>query len=145
MKPASTSHLASAERKTKAKTEDDPVKSTDLDQSVARALGSSLDSYLFSNDQGLPTMYFSDLDPLMPLATSPADAAAKSPAPLETAGPQSAGAVAAVSTEAGVMAEDEAAASSVPEFLYQLTRMLTDDNKKIIEWSNGALQLGVWS
>lgn len=26
---------------------------------------------------------------------------------------------------------------SVPEFLYQLTKMLTDDNKEIIEWSNG--------
>jgi hypothetical protein len=28
--------------------------------------------------------------------------------------------------------------NSVPEFLYQLMKMLTDDNRDIIEWSNGA-------
>jgi len=27
--------------------------------------------------------------------------------------------------------------TSIPEFLYQLTKMLTDDNREIIEWSNG--------
>lgn len=27
--------------------------------------------------------------------------------------------------------------NTVPEFLYQLTKMLTHDNKEIIEWSNG--------
>ena len=27
--------------------------------------------------------------------------------------------------------------TTVPEFLYQLTKMLTDDNREIIEWSNG--------
>jgi len=27
--------------------------------------------------------------------------------------------------------------NTVPEFLYQLTKMLTPDNKEIIEWSNG--------
>jgi len=32
-----------------------------------------------------------------------------------------------------------AANSSVPEFLYQLTKMLTDDNREIIEWSDGKL------
>ena len=30
-----------------------------------------------------------------------------------------------------------AANNSVPEFLYQLTKMLTDDHRDIIEWSNG--------
>jgi HSF-type DNA-binding len=29
------------------------------------------------------------------------------------------------------------ASSSVPEFLYQLSRMLTDNNREIIEWANG--------
>jgi hypothetical protein len=28
--------------------------------------------------------------------------------------------------------------NSIPEFLYQLTKMLTDNNRHIIEWSNGA-------
>ena len=28
--------------------------------------------------------------------------------------------------------------NTVPEFLYQLTKMLTDNNRDIIEWSNGA-------
>lgn len=28
-------------------------------------------------------------------------------------------------------------ANTVPEFLYQLTKMLTDNNRDIIEWSNG--------
>jgi hypothetical protein len=27
--------------------------------------------------------------------------------------------------------------NAVPEFLYQLTKMLTDNNREIIEWSNG--------
>lgn len=27
--------------------------------------------------------------------------------------------------------------NTVPEFLYQLTKMLTHDNREIIEWSNG--------
>jgi hypothetical protein len=30
-----------------------------------------------------------------------------------------------------------AGGNSVPEFLYQLTKMLTDDNREIIEWSKG--------
>ena len=30
-----------------------------------------------------------------------------------------------------------AASSNVPEFLYQLTKMLTQDNREVIEWSNG--------
>lgn len=29
--------------------------------------------------------------------------------------------------------------NAVPEFLYQLTKMLTDNNREIIEWSNGKL------
>jgi hypothetical protein len=29
--------------------------------------------------------------------------------------------------------------NSIPEFLYQLTKMLTDDNKEIIEWSKGTI------
>jgi hypothetical protein len=29
------------------------------------------------------------------------------------------------------------ATSAVPEFLYQLTKMLTDNNRDIIEWSSG--------
>ena len=29
------------------------------------------------------------------------------------------------------------APNSVPEFLYQLTKMLTDDNSQYIEWANG--------
>lgn len=36
------------------------------------------------------------------------------------------------------------AANTVPEFLYQLTKMLTHDNKDIIEWSDGTLVLCVW-
>ena len=32
-----------------------------------------------------------------------------------------------------------APATSVPEFLFQLTKMLTDDNKEIIEWVNGKI------
>ena len=32
--------------------------------------------------------------------------------------------------------------NTVPEFLYQLTKMLTDNNRDIIEWSNGAWRMG---
>jgi hypothetical protein len=31
--------------------------------------------------------------------------------------------------------------NSVPEFLYQLTKMLTDDHRDIIEWSNGKIEV----
>jgi hypothetical protein len=31
--------------------------------------------------------------------------------------------------------------TSVPEFLYQLTKMLTDDHRDIIEWSNGKIEV----
>jgi hypothetical protein len=37
----------------------------------------------------------------------------------------------------GVMAPGAAASNSIPEFLYQLTKMLSGDNRGIIEWSNG--------
>ena len=30
-----------------------------------------------------------------------------------------------------------AVSNSIPEFLYQLSKMLTDDNREIIEWTNG--------
>lgn len=30
-----------------------------------------------------------------------------------------------------------ASSSNVPEFLYQLTKMLSQDNREVIEWSNG--------
>ena len=29
--------------------------------------------------------------------------------------------------------------TTVPEFLYQLTKMLTDNNKEVIEWANGKI------
>lgn len=31
--------------------------------------------------------------------------------------------------------------NSVPEFLYQLTKMLTDDHRDVIEWSNGKIEV----
>jgi hypothetical protein len=33
-----------------------------------------------------------------------------------------------------------AGGNSIPEFLYQLTKMLTDDNREIIEWSKGKIR-----
>ena len=44
---------------------------------------------------------------------------------------------AALPTTTGVPMTGSAPNHSIPEFLYQLTKMLTDDNKAIIEWSNG--------
>jgi hypothetical protein len=35
-----------------------------------------------------------------------------------------------------------AASNTVPEFLYQLTKMLTDDNRDIIEWAKGKIDIG---
>ncbi len=32
------------------------------------------------------------------------------------------------------------AGGAVPEFLFQLTKMLTDNNKEVIEWSNGTIE-----
>lgn len=31
--------------------------------------------------------------------------------------------------------------NTVPEFLYQLTKMLTDDNKEVIEWANSRIEV----
>lgn len=40
-------------------------------------------------------------------------------------------------SSSGVIVSGAASHCSIPEFLYQLTKMLTDDNRGIIEWSNG--------
>jgi len=40
-------------------------------------------------------------------------------------------------TSSVLLAGSPQAGGSVPEFLYQLTKMLTDDNRDIIEWSDG--------
>lgn len=42
-----------------------------------------------------------------------------------------------VQPQAAAPAPAVAMNNTVPEFLYQLTKMLTHDNKEIIEWSNG--------
>lgn len=49
-----------------------------------------------------------------------------------------------VADDAVAAGDDEATASgsqtnTVPEFLYQLTKLLTDDNRDAIEWSHGKL------
>ena len=43
----------------------------------------------------------------------------------------------------GVVIPAVSSPNTVPEFLYQLTKMLTDKNRDIIEWSNGECQLDV--
>lgn len=35
--------------------------------------------------------------------------------------------------------------NTVPEFLYQLTKMLTDNNRDIIEWSNGKKSVALYT
>lgn len=42
-----------------------------------------------------------------------------------------------ISPAIGVIAPSMTATNTVPEFLYQLTKMLTDNNREVIEWSNG--------
>ena len=42
-----------------------------------------------------------------------------------------------ISPSTGVVVQNMPNASTVPEFLYQLTRMLTDNNRDTIEWSHG--------
>ena len=134
MRSSAESDFTSAATKDKLNSEDEPVETTNMDQTEARSLvGMSFDSYFLNNDQGLPTMNFTDIDAFMPIATSQIDPSA----PLVTRGPTPA---AAAPAETGLVAGDSVASNSVPEFLYQLTRMLTDDNKKIIEWSNGTFK-----
>lgn len=45
-----------------------------------------------------------------------------------------------ISSFAGVLVASTPNTNTVPEFLYQLTKMLTDNNRDIIEWSNGTLR-----
>ena len=44
-----------------------------------------------------------------------------------------------ISPSTGVVVPEMQITNTVPEFLYQLTRMLTDNNRDVIEWSNGKL------
>ena len=37
----------------------------------------------------------------------------------------------------GAASEEQAVANTIPEFLYQLTKLLTDDNRDAIEWNYG--------
>ena len=45
-----------------------------------------------------------------------------------------------ITSSTGVLVASTPNTNTVPEFLYQLTKMLTDNNRDIIEWSNGKLQ-----
>jgi hypothetical protein len=45
-----------------------------------------------------------------------------------------------LSSPAGIVLPSVPTTNTVPEFLYQLTKMLTDNNRDIIEWSNGKLR-----
>jgi HSF-type DNA-binding len=46
-----------------------------------------------------------------------------------------------VTSVVGVPSKLAPANNSVAEFLYQLTKMLTDDNKEVIEWSNSKIEV----
>jgi hypothetical protein len=94
------------------------VDASNLNQSSGMAT-SALDEIPFSTEFNHPFMFSEEeTSPLMYPAAAPG------PVPLMT---------------------DSASAASVPnpntvpEFLYQLTKMLTDDNREIIEWVNGKL------
>mmetsp|Transcript_16758 Transcript_16758/g.40855 ORF Transcript_16758/g.40855 Transcript_16758/m.40855 type:complete len:402 (-) Transcript_16758:215-1420(-) len=45
------------------------------------------------------------------------------------------------SPSTGVVIPSVASPNAVPEFLYQLTKMLTDNNRDIIEWSTGKIEV----
>jgi hypothetical protein len=44
-----------------------------------------------------------------------------------------------LSPSTGVVVSAAPTSNTVPEFLYQLTKMLTENNRDIIEWSNGKI------
>mmetsp|Transcript_17174 Transcript_17174/g.37569 ORF Transcript_17174/g.37569 Transcript_17174/m.37569 type:complete len:513 (-) Transcript_17174:390-1928(-) len=46
-----------------------------------------------------------------------------------------------ISPSTGVLITATPNTNTVPEFLYQLTKMLTDNNRDIIEWSNGKIEV----
>lgn len=46
-----------------------------------------------------------------------------------------------ISPSTGVLVSGTPNTNTVPEFLYQLTKMLTDNNRDIIEWSNGKIEV----
>lgn len=60
-----------------------------------------------------------------PGALRPVPAAAAASAPVKSAGDE------------GAASEEQAVANTIPEFLYQLTKLLTDDNRDAIEWNYG--------
>jgi hypothetical protein len=60
-----------------------------------------------------------------PGALRPITAAATASAPVKSAGDE------------GAASEEQAVANTIPEFLYQLTKLLTDDNRDAIEWNYG--------
>lgn len=46
-----------------------------------------------------------------------------------------------ITSSTGVLVASTPNTNTVPEFLYQLTKMLTDNNRDIIEWSNGKIEV----
>ncbi len=70
-----------------------------------------------------------------------ASAVALEPVPAATSSTNlSAPASLQITSSTGVLVASTPNTNTVPEFLYQLTKMLTDNNRDIIEWSNGELR-----
>lgn len=103
--------IQSAMDRKQVTTEDDNMLD-EVDPPVPVSSASSLDSYLV----GLPN--FDVLGELGTFSSNPTN-----------------------TMDTPVILSGGSAANSVPEFLYQLTKMLTDDNREVIEWSNGTFSM----
>ena len=87
---------------------------------------------------GLDHFDFDDFGPVDPYTTS--SVGLSHPGALHSAtAPPASGPVKTPSgaDDQGGASDGQAAANTIPEFLYQLTKLLTDDNRDAIEWNYG--------
>jgi hypothetical protein len=77
-------------------------------------------------------------------AISPAVSNARLPSGVPLTLPSSMRRLGVPSSAPLTMMPGTAGSNSIPEFLYQLTKMLTEDNGRIIEWTNGKHDGFVW-
>ena len=114
------------------------LKPVTVSSSSLESVGAAPPSVAFALDNFDLDDFTSDaIDAIIPHASTDRDIPSSHPdAPVVAAETGTGDAVAAGEDEGTASASQS---NTVPEFLYQLTKLLTDDNRDAIEWSRGKL------
>ena len=119
------------------------VSTSSLESAAVSGVGAAAAAAAHPNEAmvhvgGLDHFDFDDFGPVDPYASS--SAALNHPgAPHRATAPAASKPVKTPSDAdgQGSATDGQAAANTIPEFLYQLTKLLTDDNRDAIEWNYG--------